>query len=78
MQPENAIAIKPFTSAEDVDDTALLDLIPFLRALATEGVEDYREVLKEYHGKDIGVEYKKKLEEVRIINHSYFDAYCYN
>ena len=48
LQPENGIHIKPFTQAEDTEDTALLDLIPFFVDLAK--AKDVREKIKQYKG----------------------------
>ena len=69
FQPENAIAIKPWSDPADQSDTALADLIPFLAALArdeVEGVTDVREVLASYRGRDIPATYKQKCMEEDI------------
>lgn len=52
LQPENAIPIKPFTNGRDRDDHELKDLIPFLKALASERVPDFRTVLEEFRDED--------------------------
>jgi import inner membrane translocase subunit TIM50 len=52
LQPENAIPIKPFTNGRDRDDHELTDLIPFLKALASERVPDFRNVLEEFRDED--------------------------
>lgn len=52
LQPENAIPIKPYTDGKDREDRALKDLIPFLKALATERVGDFRNVLSEFRDED--------------------------
>lgn len=52
LQPENAIPIAPFTNGRDRDDHALVDLIPFLKALASERVPDFRSVLEEFRDED--------------------------
>ncbi|CCI47206.1 unnamed protein product [Albugo candida] len=52
LQPENAVPIKPFANARDRDDHELKDLIPFLKALASERVKDFRQVLAEFRDED--------------------------
>ncbi|KAG7396073.1 Mitochondrial import inner membrane translocase subunit TIM50 [Phytophthora boehmeriae] len=52
LQPENAIPIKPFTNGRDRDDHELKDLIPFLKALASERVPDFRSVIGEFRDED--------------------------
>ena len=52
LQPRNAIPIKPFENANDRSDTALLDLIPFLQAVATENVRDVPALLDEFRNSD--------------------------
>jgi hypothetical protein len=47
MQPENAVPIKPFFGG--ANDTALLDLIPFLKDIVLNDVSDVRNVLKKCH-----------------------------
>jgi import inner membrane translocase subunit TIM50 len=69
FNPENAIAIKPWSDPTDTEDTALLDLLPFLAALARDelpGVTDVREILASYRGKDISLTYKTKCMEEEI------------
>ena len=41
-QPLNAVPIKPWQG--DLDDTALLDLVPFLEAIFKEDIQDVRDV----------------------------------
>ena len=41
-QPHNGILIKKWN--EDLDDTALLELIPFLEAVCKEDIQDVRQV----------------------------------
>ncbi|KAG2526174.1 hypothetical protein BBO99_00004202 [Phytophthora kernoviae] len=52
LQPENAIPVKPFTNGRDRDDHELKDLIPFLKALASERVPDFRNVIGEFRDED--------------------------
>jgi import inner membrane translocase subunit TIM50 len=52
LQPDNAIPIKPFTNGRDRDDHELKDLIPFLKALASERVPDFRQVIGEFRDED--------------------------
>ncbi|CAI5735556.1 unnamed protein product [Peronospora destructor] len=52
LQPENAIPLKPFTDGRDRDDHELNDLIPFLKALASERVSDFRQVIGEFRDDD--------------------------
>ncbi|GAB2297533.1 mitochondrial inner membrane protein required for protein import [Dionaea muscipula] len=56
LQPENCVQIKPW-KPEDMDDTALLDLIPFLEYVARNRPADIRPVLAAYQGCDIGKEF---------------------
>lgn len=52
LQPDNAIPVKPFTNGRDRDDHELKDLIPFLKALASERVPDFRQVIGEFRDED--------------------------
>ncbi|CAM9560178.1 unnamed protein product, partial [Ectocarpus sp. 4 AP-2014] len=67
MQPENAIKVKPFSLEDGSDptaDTVLYDLAPFLRALATQGVADFRDVLRPHVGEDsnaVVADFRSKL-----------------
>lgn len=71
MQPENGISIKPYKIERGVNplaDRSLERLLPFLKALAVEGVEDFRPVLRRYKGLDsdaIADEYEERLKEVK-------------
>ncbi|KAG5180496.1 NLI interacting factor-like phosphatase-domain-containing protein [Tribonema minus] len=68
LQPDNGIRIKPYEIKPGEDphaDTALTDLIPFLRALAMEGVRDYRNVLRPFRGQDsdaVVAEYRRRVD----------------
>ncbi|TMW55667.1 hypothetical protein Poli38472_010549 [Pythium oligandrum] len=52
LQPDNAIPIKAYTDGRDRGDHELKDLIPFLKALASERVGDFRSVLAEFRDED--------------------------
>ncbi|KAJ0399010.1 hypothetical protein P43SY_008330 [Pythium insidiosum] len=52
LQPENAIPVKPYTDGRDREDHELKDLIPFLKALASERIPDFRTVLSEFRDED--------------------------
>ena len=68
LQPENAIHVTPFENPKDKGDTILLDLIPVLSALVTEGVTDFPGTLGSFSSQeaaDISKEYSKKLKSVR-------------
>ncbi|GAA6012518.1 hypothetical protein JCM10207_009027 [Rhodosporidiobolus poonsookiae] len=58
LQPENGIALEPWTgSSSDANAKELIALIPFLEALAVKGVKDVRPVIKHYEGKHIPTAY---------------------
>ncbi|KAK4781562.1 hypothetical protein SAY86_015664 [Trapa natans] len=64
LQPDNCLQIQPWKL--EADDTALLDLIPFLEFVATRQPADIRSVLASYEGKDIPSEFiKRSLEHQR-------------
>ncbi|XP_006307696.2 mitochondrial import inner membrane translocase subunit TIM50 [Capsella rubella] len=70
LQPENGVPIKPYKL--ESDDTALLDLIPFLEYVARNGPADIRPVLASYERKDVAkefldrsIEYQKRMQEQR-------------
>ncbi|KAK4779145.1 hypothetical protein SAY86_006673 [Trapa natans] len=66
LQPENCLQIHPWKL--EADDTALLDLIPFLEFVATRQPTDIRSVLASYEGKDIPPEFiKRSLEHQRRV-----------
>ncbi|XP_059662402.1 mitochondrial import inner membrane translocase subunit TIM50-like [Cornus florida] len=61
LQPENSIPIKPWKLEEN--DTALLDLIPFLEYVARHRPADIRPVLASYQGHDIAKEFIERSKE---------------
>lgn len=62
LQPENCVQIKPWKS-DDMNDTTLLDLIPFLEFVARSGPPDIRQVLASYKGRDIPKEFIERSKE---------------
>ncbi|KAF9913755.1 mitochondrial inner membrane protein required for protein import [Lobosporangium transversale] len=63
LQPENSIAMKPWTG--DPNDTELVAMIPFLETIALTEVEDVRGPLAKFRGKNIPVEFAKWEEELK-------------
>ncbi|XVF70871.1 hypothetical protein PTKIN_Ptkin11bG0197100 [Pterospermum kingtungense] len=70
LQPENCVPIKPYKL--ETEDTALLDLIPFLEYVARNSPADIRKVLQSYERKDIAKEflerskdYQRRMQEQR-------------
>ncbi|KAF8049061.1 hypothetical protein N665_2307s0004 [Sinapis alba] len=70
LQPENCVPIKPYKL--ESDDTALVDLIPFLEYVARNGPADIRPVLASYERKDVAkeflersIEYQKRMQGQR-------------
>ncbi|XP_010241410.1 PREDICTED: mitochondrial import inner membrane translocase subunit TIM50-like [Nelumbo nucifera] len=61
LQPENCVPIKPWKL--EADDTALLDLIPFLEYVAHHRPADIRLVLASYQGRDIATEFIERSKE---------------
>ncbi|KAK1390209.1 Mitochondrial import inner membrane translocase subunit TIM50 [Heracleum sosnowskyi] len=68
LQPENCVPVKPWKG--EIEDTALLDYIPFLEFVATRKPADIREVLASFQDRDIpkefierSKEYQKKMQE---------------
>ncbi|XP_077216261.1 mitochondrial import inner membrane translocase subunit TIM50-like isoform X2 [Tasmannia lanceolata] len=61
LQPENGVPIKPWKL--EPDDTALLDLIPFLEYVAQHRPADIRIVLASYQGHDIATEFAERSKE---------------
>ncbi|OWZ17252.1 Mitochondrial import inner membrane translocase subunit TIM50 [Phytophthora megakarya] len=71
LQPENAIPIKPFTNGRDRDDHELKDLIPFLKALASERVSDFRQVIGEFRDddgvvRDLATKYGARVHQLEM------------
>ncbi|KAK1930778.1 Mitochondrial import inner membrane translocase subunit TIM50 [Phytophthora citrophthora] len=71
LQPENAIPIKPFTNGRDRDDHELKDLIPFLKALASERVPDFRQVIGEFRDddgvvRDLATKYGARVHQLEM------------
>ncbi|URE43614.1 TBC1 domain family member [Musa troglodytarum] len=73
LQPENCVPIKPWKLEND--DTALLDLIPFLEYVALHSPTDIRSVLASYEGRDIASEFIERSKEhqrhrnVAVVSH---------
>ncbi|OMO83722.1 NLI interacting factor [Corchorus capsularis] len=70
LQPENCVPIKPYKL--ESEDTALLDLIPFLEYVARNSPADIRKVLQSYERQDIAKEflerskdYQRRMQEQR-------------
>ncbi|KAL4588624.1 hypothetical protein LXL04_001516 [Taraxacum kok-saghyz] len=61
LLPENCVPIKPWKC--EADDTALVDLIPFLEYVARNRPADIRPVLASYHGHDIAKEFIERSKE---------------
>lgn len=61
LQPDNSVPIKPWKLEND--DTALLDLIPFLEYVALHRPADIRPVLASYQGRDIAKEFIERSKE---------------
>ncbi|GMJ10417.1 embryo defective 1860 [Hibiscus trionum] len=61
LQPENCVPIKPYKL--ETDDTALLDLIPFLEYVARNSPADIRQVLQSYERNDIAKEFLERSKE---------------
>ncbi|CAH0521174.1 unnamed protein product [Peronospora belbahrii] len=71
LQPENAIPVKPFTNGRDRDDHELKDLIPFLKALASERVPDFRDIINEFRDndgvvRDLASKYGARLHQLEL------------
>ncbi|KAJ0980130.1 hypothetical protein J5N97_008385 [Dioscorea zingiberensis] len=61
LQHENCVPVKPWKLEND--DTALLDLIPFLEYVALHRPSDIRTVLASYQGRDIPSEFIERSKE---------------
>nr|GLL17646.1 mitochondrial import inner membrane translocase subunit TIM50 [Ipomoea trifida] len=61
LQPENCLEIKPWTG--ETEDTALLDLIPFLEYVGKHRPGDIRAVLASYQGRDVAKEFIERSKE---------------
>ncbi|XP_062017511.1 mitochondrial import inner membrane translocase subunit TIM50 [Rosa rugosa] len=61
LQPENGAVIKPYKS--ELDDTALVDFIPFLEFVARNPPADIRQVLASYEGHEIPAEFIRRTKE---------------
>ncbi|GHP12029.1 mitochondrial inner membrane protein [Pycnococcus provasolii] len=68
LHPENTIVIPPFKQVSDEggdDDTALLDIMPFLEMVIKTNAPDVRAVVASYEGKDVIVEFRKRAAALR-------------
>ncbi|XP_052178346.1 mitochondrial import inner membrane translocase subunit TIM50-like [Diospyros lotus] len=61
LQPENCVPVKPWKL--EADDTAIVDLIPFLEYVARNRPADIRPVLASYQGRDIASEFIQRSKE---------------
>ncbi|KAF8314928.1 HAD-like protein [Clavulina sp. PMI_390] len=64
LQPNNAV-ILPKWKGEKETRAGLVNLIPFLEAIAIHNPKDVREVLKAYEGKDVAIEWAKYEAEMK-------------
>ncbi|KAI7865598.1 HAD-like domain-containing protein [Spinellus fusiger] len=65
MQPENGIALKPWTG--EAGDHGLVDFIPFLEAIALTNPDDVRSILKSFD-EDIPKEWARREQEMEAIH----------
>ncbi|CAA7050787.1 unnamed protein product [Microthlaspi erraticum] len=71
LQPENCVPIKPYKL--ESDDTALVDLIPFLEYVARNCPGDIRPVLASYERKDVAKEFiDRRMQEQRGQNRRFW------
>ncbi|MED6137541.1 hypothetical protein PIB30_065873 [Stylosanthes scabra] len=64
LQHENCVQIKPCKKQKhDIDDTTLLDFIPFLESVALSSPADVRPVLQSYEGLNIPTEFIRRFKE---------------
>ncbi|KAL8469727.1 hypothetical protein ACS0TY_032536 [Phlomoides rotata] len=61
LQPENSLPVKAWQG--EADDTALVDLIPFLEYVAKHRPSDIRAVLASYQGHDIAKEFIERSKD---------------
>lgn len=61
LQPEYCVPLKPWKL--EADDTALVDLIPFLEYVARHPPADIRPVLASYQGRDIATEFIERSKQ---------------
>lgn len=62
LQPENSVPMKPWKQT-DINDTALLDFIPFLEFVARTSPSDIRPVLASYQGCEIPTEFVRRSKD---------------
>eukprot|EP01135_Chromosphaera_perkinsii_P004676 Nk52_evm25s293 gene=Nk52_evmTU25s293 len=60
LQPYNGVKIKPYKGEKD--DKELLELLNFMETIVRTGVDDVREVMKAYEGKDVGRTFNALLQ----------------
>ncbi|PWA92784.1 mitochondrial import inner membrane translocase subunit TIM50 [Artemisia annua] len=65
LQPENCVPLKPWKC--ETEDTALVDLIPFLEYVAYNNPADIRKVLASYQGRDIAKEFIERTKEYQSV-----------
>jgi import inner membrane translocase subunit TIM50 len=65
LQPDNAIKLPKWTTAEGGGDTTLLDLLPFLEAIVRTNVPDVKAVVKSYDGQDIPTAFRERMARVQ-------------
>ena len=65
LQPENAVKLPKWTTAEGGTDTTLLDLLPFLEAIVRTNVPDLRDVVRSYDGQDIPTAFRERMARVQ-------------
>eukprot|EP00898_Chlorokybus_atmophyticus_P006068 jgi/Chlat1/6462/Chrsp45S05974 len=64
LQAENVITVKPYKL--QTGDTALLDMMPFLEAIARQQPLDIRDIVASYEGvEDVAAAYKERTKEAR-------------
>lgn len=66
LQPENCVPIKPWVN--EVGDTNLTDLLPFLEYIAYNRPNDIRPLLSSYKGKDIATEFIERSKYLQRRN----------
>jgi mitochondrial import inner membrane translocase subunit TIM50 len=64
LQPDNAIKL-PEWKTNEINDTTLLDLLPFLEAVVRTHVPDVRDVVRSYEGQHIPTAFRERMARVQ-------------
>lgn len=68
LHPDNCIHVPPYKDVNDKDDDVLMQLLPFLKAISNEKIDDIPKLMRTYNSRDaadISSDYNQRLNDLK-------------